>query len=98
MPPFTQLLGRAPQPTLITRRRSLALGLAAAAACAALLLIALLPHGRSPSDEEFSRILRSAEPITGWQAPTELLLEPPEPGLLQGVPVVGDTSVNINIQ
>jgi type VI protein secretion system component VasF len=98
MPPLAHLLGRAPQPKHVTRRRSIVLGLAAAAACAALVLIALLPHGRSPSEEEFSKLLQSAEPITAWEEPTELLLEPPEPGLLRGIPVVGDTSVNINIQ
>jgi hypothetical protein len=97
-PPFARVLDRRVRPGQSTSRRSLGLGLAAAAACAVVVLIALFPHGRPASEEEFSRVLQSADPIAVWKEPTELLLEPPDPGLLRGVPVIGDTSFNITAQ
>jgi hypothetical protein len=97
VPPFADFLGRAPRAKQVGLRRSFVLGLAATA-CVALVVIALRSHGGAPSDEEFSRIVVSAEPIMGWKEPTKLLLEPPVEGLLRGVPVMGDTSCNINIQ
>ena len=97
-PPLGHILSRPVRPHQILRRGPLELGLAAAAACAVVAVIALFVHGRSSSDEEFSKVLRSADPIAVWKEPTESLLEPPDPGLLRGVPIVGDTSFTINAQ
>ena len=96
-PSFEHLVSRAERPQPSVRHWSLGLGLAGVAVCVVLVLIALFPHGRSPSDEQFTKILRSAEPITAWEAPTDILLDPPEPTLLRGVPEVGVTFGDMKI-
>ena len=96
-PTFERLVSKGVRPQPSALHLKLRLGLAGAAVCVALVLIAFFLLGRSSSDEQFSRTLRIAESITAWEAPTDILLEPPDPTLLRGVPVVGETFGDLTI-
>ncbi len=95
-PSFHAILSRRPRPGAARQGRAFALALAAVAVCATLTVLAVMSRQRSSSDDEFVQALRMAHAITDWTAPTDVLLEPPHPGLVRDAPEIGGTLLDMN--